>query len=660
MTNDIPSGPAAVPDIDSIVGALQRGALIDAGRSARGLLAADPPNWLAWHLASLASTAGGPPSLTPFLRAVNLAPDRGELWASLAAALESRQQRGPAVKAARRAIALAPTIVEAMINFGVTLKETGDQRAAGTWLDRAGSLAPDDPVILNNRALVHLALGQLGRASTALQRAVATTPTYADAQLNLAVVERRLNRPSAALAAITVALALSPGDSAFLAELGTILVTVGEAPGGAGWLQRALAADPRSSAATASLLGALSYIPGLAEPVRRAAYGRAAIQARSMTDLSPLPPAAAREAGRRLTIGYVSAKWHSHPMTQQLSGLLANHQRHRVRTIAYADQGHRDGTTDRIATLVEGWRETAGLSDRRVAEMMRADAVDVLVFLALHEDGSRRALPCLRAAPVQVSLHDIATCGLPEIDAWLTDPILHPEGNGEWFSETLVRVPSLFLFSALDDGAPPPPPRAPAAASFASFNNPAKLSAPTLSAWAEILRRSPGASLTLRYQTLFDDPTVAGRVRRIMAGHGIAADRLRLESGALSKAEHLAAVAATDVVLDPFPYNGNTATIEALWMGTPVVSLAGSRFLGRMGADILARVGCGDLVAETADDYVRIAVSLAGDEPRRRDLRERLRRDIRQSPLFDGPAYARDIEDALIGIARRAGMIVPA
>ncbi len=662
MTNDSLRGAAAVPDIDSIVVALQRGAVAEAARSIRGLLAADPPNWLAWHLAGLVSTADGPPPLAPFLRSVGLAPDRGELWASLAAALENRQERGPAVRAARRALVLSPAIPEAMINFGVTLKEVGDLPAAGAWLDRAGVLASGNPIVLNNRALVHLALGQLEPAAAALRHAVTAAPTYADALLNLAIVERRSSRPSVALAAIIVALALSPRDSAALAELGTILVTLGDAPGGTAWLRRALAADPVNTAAMASYLGALSYLPEVPESERRAAYGHAARQARSSAEVAPRPlTTTARGPGYRLTVAYVSAKWHSHPMTQQLASLLAHHDRSRVRTIAYADPGHRDAMTGQMRSLVEEWRETGGRPDRDVAEMIRADGVDVVVFLALHEDGSRRSLPCLRAAPVQVSLHDIATSGLEEIDAWITDPVLHPAGSSEWFAEPLVRVPSLFLFSALDDGASPPMPGpASRTIAFASFNNPAKLSTATLAAWADILRRTPGATLTLKYQSLFGDPAVAGRVCAVMASHGIAADRLRLETGALSRSAHHAVVAAADIVLDPFPYNGNTATIEALWMGTPVVSLAGTRFLGRMGADILARAGLGDLVAQSAEDYVRIAVALAGDPSRRQTLRSTLRNDVRQSTLFGGPGYARSIEAAYVDLARRVDVLPPA
>jgi protein O-GlcNAc transferase len=188
---------------------------------------------------------------------------------------------------------------------------------------------------------------------------------------------------------------------------------------------------------------------------------------------------------------------------------------------------------------------------------------------------------------------------------------------------------------------------------FASFNNPAKLSAPTLAAWAEILRRVPDATLTLKYQGLFADPAVAARVRQALGGNGVDPARLRLVADAMSREDHLAAVGSTDIVLDPFPYNGNTSTIEALWMGVPVVALRGARFIGRMGAAILERVGLDDLAADSPSGYADAAVTLAADAARRRDLRTTLRDRLRASTLFDPAGQARAIETALIDLASR-------
>jgi predicted O-linked N-acetylglucosamine transferase (SPINDLY family) len=644
--------PGEAPTVGDVVNALRAGRIDEGRRAARAVLAADPGSWPAWHLTSLITATGASsPPLAAFQRAALIAPDRGELWASLAAALERHGLLAPALGAARRAIALLPAATEALINLGAASKELGRPAAAALWLDRAKALAPANPAILNNIGLVHLDKGELPQAATALHQAIVLAPLYVDARLNLAIVERRLERPSTALAAIVPALMLSPSDSAFLGELGTILVTIGEAEAGLGWLGRALAADPASATAMTSFLGAMSYAPNVTEARRRAAYDAATSQARRGRPALPRPPAAGRADGR-ITIGYVSASWYQHPMAQQLASLLAKHRHDRVRTIAYADLKRRDAMTDRLRGSVEAWREVTAMTDRALTEVIRADAVDALVFLALHEDGSRRFLPALRAAPVQVSLHDISTSGFEEMDAWITDDGLHPAGNGEWFSERLIRLPSLFLFPLLEDRPSPPPPMG-GGVRLASFNNPAKLSTPTLEAWAAILRAVPSASLLLKYRRLYDDPGVSMRIRRAMAGHGVDVGRVQFATGALPLAEHLDAIAAADIVLDPFPYNGNTATMEALWMGVPVVSLAGSRFVGRMGTDLLDKIGRRDLVARDEAGYVAMAIALANDPSRRDLLRQTLRSDVNRSVLVDAGRFARSFEDAVIGIVDR-------
>jgi len=659
MTMSNFAAPAGAPTVDDILAAMRMGHMDDGRRKARGLLALDPGNWAAWHLASLISTtAGGRPPLAAFRRAVGIAPGRGELWATLGAALEQHGERVGALGAVRRGLALEPATADAMINLGVTMKEARQWQPAARWLDRAALLSPGNPVMLNNRALVHLDADDPNAAAAALRQAVAAAPFYVDARLNLAIVERLLDRPSAALAALVPSLVLTPSDSAFLGELGTILVTIGEADTGLAWLMRALAADPANQKAMASCLGALSYAAGVTEARRRTLYAGAAAQLRGHAPIRERPALPTPPADGRITIGYVSPSWHAHPMTHQLRLLLDHHRRERVRTIAYADLKRRDATTEHLRRGVELWRETAALSDRALAETIRADGVDVLVLLAPHEDGSRRALPVHRAAPLQVSLHDIATSGLEEVDAWITDPVLHPADSSEWFSERLIEIPSLFLQPPIEERPIPAKDAVDGAVRFASFNNPAKLSAPALAAWAEILRRVPAATLLLKYRMLYQDPAVAMRIRRFFGVAGVDPARVILGHGALPLAEHLDMIAGIDVVLDPFPYNGNTATMEALWMEVPVVALAGARFIGRMGADILAKIGREDLIARTPDEYVAIAVALASDARRRAALRRDLRAAIKRSPLADAAGFARSLEEALIALVeahRRGG-----
>jgi protein O-GlcNAc transferase len=657
MTNTPPDSSVAPPRLEEAIDAARAGDWSAARLTCRRLLALDPSAWPSWHLASLAGAAlERAPPVVPFRHAVDLAPERAELWGALAAAFGSRGQHRDAIHAGRRALTLAPSTAESTANLGIAFKESGETPAAARWLDRAEVLAPGNPVILNNRAVLHIAAGEDARAAPRLRAAVAAAPGYGDARLNLATLERRFGRPGAALSLLDGALRVAPSESDHLAELGTVLVTIGEARAGIVWLRRALAAQPDNAKAMSSLLGALSYPPDVSEDERKAAYDASAAQIamriarRASAPMRPAPRSAA--ADRRLAIGYVSASFHSHPMAAQVIELLRHHRRDQVRIAAYADIHRRDAVTQRVQGLVEIWRETTDLADGAVADLVRGDGIDILVFLAPHEDGSRRALPEHRAAPVQVSLHDIATSGLSSIDAWLTDPILHPADTTEWFSETLVRLPTIFLFPDFGDDTPPESPRQRPEFVFASFNNPAKLSEPTLAAWAEILHRVPGSVLALRYGTLFDDPAVAGRVRALMGCHGIAPDRLRLSAGSLPRPDHMRAIQDADVVLDPFPYNGNTATIEALWAGVPVVTLQGTRFLGRMGAAILSHAGHEDLVAGSVEEYVARAVALAADPERRRVLRTALRGDLRRSAMFDGRSYAIRMEEALRALTR--------
>jgi predicted O-linked N-acetylglucosamine transferase (SPINDLY family) len=642
--------------VDDIVAALERGETERARGAARRNLVCDPADWVCWHLASLAAVGTGvAPGIAPFRRATDLAGDRGELWASLAAVLEGSGRPAAALRAGRRALALLPAAGEAAINLSAALKDCRHAAAAAAWLDRAAHLLPGNAVVRNNRGLLHLAAEDAVAAAASFRAAIAAAPAYADAYLNLAIAERRLGRLSAAAGATFTALRLSPADAGFLAELGTLLVAFGESRAGLVWLRRALATSPGNAAATASLLGALAYVPDLDEAERRAAYGKAEAQAEQAAQ-PRLPPATPlqQHAGGRMTLGYVSGSFRSHPMAQQLIALLDHHDRSRFRIVAYADGGRGDALTERLRGAVDRWVDTTAMSDAEAAAAIRADAVDVLMFLALHEQGARRALPCHRAAPLQVSLHDIATSGLAAMDAWITDPLLHPpQGTSEWFSERLIRVPNLFLFSELTGAAVLPRPVGDGPLTFASFSNPAKLSLPTLSAWAEILRRVPNSTLLLKYQRLPEDAAVLHRIREALAAARIDPARLRLHSGALHRDQHLVIVGSTDIVLDPFPYNGNTATIEALWMGVPVVTLAGSRFIGRMGLAILNRVGLGDLVAADVDEYVAAAATLAGDRARRIALRSSLRDGIRASVLFDAIGYARHLEAELMHLVRR-------
>jgi protein O-GlcNAc transferase len=180
---------------------------------------------------------------------------------------------------------------------------------------------------------------------------------------------------------------------------------------------------------------------------------------------------------------------------------------------------------------------------------------------------------------------------------------------------------------------------------FASFNNLLKVNREVLDAWAGILKRVPNSRLLLKTRWLHV-PEMRERVRNLLEQRGVAPDRIELVGKYPMSAEHLAAYGEVDIALDTFPYNGATTTCEALWMGVPVVTLAGDRHAARVEASMLSRVGLERLVADRPQDYIEAAARLAADLPGLGRLRADLRGRLAASPLCDGPRFTSELEAA--------------
>jgi len=255
-----------------------------------------------------------------------------------------------------------------------------------------------------------------------------------------------------------------------------------------------------------------------------------------------------------------------------------------------------------------------------------------------------------KPAPVQVTwLGYPNTTGLKAIDYRLVDAVTDPVGEADaWASETLVRLKGGFLcYSGLKDG--PVPTSAPClrtgTVTFGSFNNPAKVSTATFDAWAKLLSRVPQARLLLKGMPFADAATRVLFLDRL-GERGVRAERVELMAWQPDPAEHLALYDRMDIALDPFPYNGTTTTCDALWMGVPVITLRGHRHAGRVGASLLTQIGLTDLIADSTEEYVEIAVALAGNPGRLDELRRLLRPRVAASPLCDERGFASKMEAA--------------
>jgi predicted O-linked N-acetylglucosamine transferase (SPINDLY family) len=356
---------------------------------------------------------------------------------------------------------------------------------------------------------------------------------------------------------------------------------------------------------------------------------------------------------RRLRIAYLSPDFREHPVARFALPLFSEHDRRQVRVFAYSDAGKPDQVTELLRAQVDEWRDTHALNDTELADSVRADGIDILVDLAAHSAGNRLLVFAERPAPVQVTyLAYCSTTGVDAIDYRLTDRWLDPPGQvAPHYAERSVYLPDCYwCYSApaLPPDQLPSVDRNPGGPTFGCLNNFAKISKPTLAIWMRLLERVPEARLLLYAR----GDRHRERVLDFLRQADLPAARVAFV-GHQPLADYLQTYREIDVALDPFPYTGGTTTCDALWMGVPVISLAGRTAVSRSGSTLLSNAGLQDLVATSEAQYVDLAAELLRDESRLSTLRRSLRPQLESSPIMDAPRFAHGMDAAFRDMWRR-------
>jgi predicted O-linked N-acetylglucosamine transferase (SPINDLY family) len=350
-----------------------------------------------------------------------------------------------------------------------------------------------------------------------------------------------------------------------------------------------------------------------------------------------------RSPSRRLKVGYVSPDFRQHTIARLIAPILAHHDRALFDVFCYSAGTNTDTTTARLRGMCENWHDISRTTDADAAALIRDHCIDVLVDLAGHMDKNRLGLFARKPAPVQIQLGYAATTGLRAIDARVSDSHSDPPGAEVQYTERLLRMPACAWCYEPDPDAPdagPSPALASDHVTFSCLNRPDKFSDAALDCWAEVIDRVPQSRLVLLAGPA--GPSNSWLRERFLS-RGISESRILL-APRLARHDYLRLMATTDIALDSFPYNGDTTTCDAFWMGVPVVTLAGDSFLSRRGISLLKAVGLDELICASPQEYVDCAVQLASDPMRLARIRRELRERMMRSPLCDGASYARELE----------------
>jgi predicted O-linked N-acetylglucosamine transferase (SPINDLY family) len=657
----------------------------DAMAAYRRALAVDPGLAGAhFRLAELLHEAGRTAEALPHWRAtLERVPAHAPAWRRLVAAEEAAGRFEEATRLLETAVVGSPQDGWLLRRLGDRRRETGDLTAAGELYRRAVAADPDDAFAHDGLGAVLAGTGDLDLAEASFERARELQPRHAGIVFNLASLQSRRNRLGAAIALFREALALDPeleeatsgliktlarggvceeavdlaaaavarrpSCAAFHQARGYALTLQGRITEALSAFAAARSADPEPLLGHLNAAFSSLYSDALSAEEVTASHRELAGAVARHQPARPRPAPLRPDPERRLRVGYLAQDLCGHPVGFFIEPVLAHHDPAAVEVICYADVDRRDETTARLQALAPAWCEVTGLSPDRLADRIRADEVDVLVELGGHTGSHAATLLPRRPAPLQaVYIGYPCTTGVPAVDYLLTDDVVSPAEHAALYTERLAPIAGCFLCFHPPRVAPevaPLPALLQRAVTFGCYANLPKLSGRAVALWSRVLHAVPGSRMILKAPG-FDDPPTRERTWLRFAEHGIARERVPLFGLTTPRAPFLAEYGRVDVALDSLPYGGGTTTCEALWMGAPVVTLAGRHFFERMGASILGSAGLPELVAASEDDYVRIAVDLAADLPALAGLRAGLRKRLAASRLCDAPAHARALEAA--------------
>ena len=550
-----------------------------------------------------------------------------------------------------------PNLLDAHFTLGVEYQMTGRCREALSEFDRLITILPEFPPFHRYRGLALQELGREPEAVLAFEEALRHDSFYTEAMGSLANLLMKHYHFDHAEKLMRDALAIKPELTATQNDLGRLFQLQGRSIEAVEQFRRALELEPDNRLALSNVLYGLCYLDTSTPEKIASEHFSSCSRLFPVQNCGKNLSALHKPPGSLIRIGYISNDFCLHSVAFFLEPILLNHDHGRFQIFCYSNKNAPDDTTRRLMELNVVWRDIFGVSADEVAACIAADGIDILVDLSGHTSRNRLDVCALKPAPVMATwLGYPHSTGMRQFDYYISDAICDPPGmTDHLYCEQVWRLPGPFCcylppteFPAISS----PPHENSGRITFASFNNMAKVNDTTIKLWSAILQQVPESSLLIKSASLGGKSARRYLFERF-AEFGIPEERIILKVHAPTPLEHLEQYNQVDIALDTYPYHGTTTTCESLWMGVPVVTLAGRSHTSRVGASFLTHVGLPELVASSPEEYVDIAVKLANDKVRLNTLRTTLRSMMARSSLMDAAGVTKAVETAYRGMFDR-------
>lgn len=536
---------------------------------------------------------------------------------------------------------------DVLFNLANTYQSLGQIEFAERCYRECLKRTEDHRPCLNNLGELLRAKGCFDEAILCFERILQVDPSAQEATNNLAVALREIDQTDRAASILENFLQTQARLPSLWNNLGTIYKDQGRITAAMQCFSRALEMDSSIPEIHSNSLLTMQYLPELTQEDLYLAHVQQASRIASGTEFQAAIFKTEIKDKTLLRVGYVSADFRDHAVARFIEPVIDMHDRERFKIFCYYSHPIEDEVTLRIKQRTDVWVSCDHMPDDVLANKIAEDQIDILVDLSGHSAAGRLRVFAMKPVPIQVSyLGYIATTGLSTMDYRLTHEDADPPASDAFYTERLYRLDGRLWWTYRPT--PQMPEVAPLPASlngyvtFGSTNNFAKINTKVIDTWAEILYQNPQSRLLMIGVPSGNTQT---RIRQRFLELGVASERLLIYAK-LNVCQYYDAYRQIDIVLDPWPYNGGTTSCDALWMGVPVVSLAGEAFVSRMGYALLKNLDLTECIANSVAEYVQVASNLASNIDHLAQIRRNMRTRLSQSPLRDEQGFTTSLENA--------------
>ncbi len=648
MSTDIQKDPEK-KDIEFILNFLSKNKFIEAENEINKLIIDFPNSSILFNVlgAVFAEQNKFEKAIKIYEKAIKIEPSYAEAYNNLGIALYKSNKIDDAIKNYKKAINLKGNFAEAYNNIGNAMRELNRSSEALNNLKTSIQIKPDYAEAFCNLGGAHQQFGNKEEAIRNFKKAIEIRPNYIEAYNSLGLVYESLTMYDESINTYERGIKLNPNYEKLYNNLGNLLSHIGKYDKATSKYHKAIELKSDYTKAYSNLLLNLNYKSNFdakiylseAKKFRDNCKPKRKISFKYQYNKNP----------EKLKIGLVSADFGNHPGGYFTLSTLKELKNKKFELIAYAATNRKDEFSHHFPSLFSKWNIIEKKKDEEIVDQIVNDGIHILIDLQGHSSHNRLPIFMYKAAPVQASWLAQGSTGIPEIDYFIGSSHITPSSEEKNYVEKIWRLPDIsqcFTPPFFDVKIKNLPVLKNNFFTLGSINKPAKISDETVELWSKVLSSINNSKLLLKNKDFENDKITEYTYLRF-SKHNINKDRLILEGEAPTRRELLETYNKIDIALDTFPFQGNTTTCESVWMGVPVLTLKGDRYLFHFGESINSNLGMKKWIANDHEEYISKAINFSSDLNELKKIRSSLRETALKSSVFNAVKFGDDFSKML-------------